>query len=154
MGFFLVWPVYQETSSMQLEIEEIKISVQEGEEYFAGLKSLSEKLGEYQDQLSVLDSILPEKIYLPQLYDFFPAECSRQGLLYQGMSHTFDSSENSKIKEILISLSISGSYSSFRSLLSYMQNSARFFSIEDIKLSSDQEGKFFSASLNIKTYSY
>ncbi len=154
IGFFLAWPAYQETSSMQLEIEEIKISIQEGEEYFAGLKSLSKKLEEYQDQLSVLDSALPEKIYLPQLYDFFPVICSRQGLLYQGMNYTFNPSEDSKIKEIPISLSVSGSYSSFKSFLSYLQNSARFFSIESINLSSDHEGKFFSASLNIKTYSY
>ena len=154
MGFFLVWPAYQEISSMQLEIEEIEISIQEGEEYFTGLKSLSRKLEEYQDQLSVLDSALPEKIYLPQLYNFFTEACSLQGLLYQGMSYTFSSSEDSKIKEILISLSVSGSYSSFRSLLSYIQNSARFFSIESIDLNSGQEGKFFSASLDIKTYSY
>ena len=154
IGFFLVWPVYQEISSMQLEIREIEIGIQEGEEYFAGLKSLSKKLEGYQDQLSVLDSALPEKIYLPQLYNFFPLVCSRQGLLYQRMSHTFNPSGDSKIKEIPISLNVSGSYSSFRNLLSYLQNSARFFSIEGIDLSSDQEGKFFSASLNIKTYSY
>lgn len=154
MGFFLVWPAYQEISSMQLEIEEIKISIQEGEEYFTDLKSLSKKLEQYQEQLSILDSALPRKIYLPQLYNFFPEICSRQGLLFQGMSYSFSPSEESRIQEIPITLNVSGSYSSFRNLLSYLENSVRFFSIESINLSSAQEGQLFSASLNIKTYSY
>lgn len=154
LGYFLVWPAYQEISSIQLEIEEIKIGLQEGEEYFAGLRSLSRKLEQYQDEISILDTALPKKVYLPLFYDFFPEVCSRQGLLYQGISVSFGGSEGEGIKEIPISLSVSGDYSSFRSLLSYFESSVRFFSIENVSLSSAQGGEFFSASLAIKTYSY
>lgn len=154
MGFFLVWPDYQEISSIQSEIKEIENSIQKGEEYFTNLKSLSEKLEQYQDQLSVVDSALPKKFYLPQFYDFFPQICSRHGLLFQEVNCSFNPSGESRVQEISITLNVSGSYSSFRSFLSYLENSVRFFSIESINLSSAQEGKPFSISLNLKTYSY
>ncbi len=139
---------------MELEIGEIKVSIQEGEEYYAGLRSLSEKMEQYQDQLSILDSALPKKVYLLQFYNFFPEICSRQGLLCQEMSYTSNPSEESRIQEIPISLSVSGSYSSFINFLNYLQDSVRFFSIESVSLGSSQEDEPFSASLNLKTYSY
>ena len=155
LGYFLVWPAYQEMANTQLEIEEIKVSIQKGEEYYAGLEALSKKMEEYGDQISILNSALPQKVYIPHFYDFFPEISSRHGLLFQGLTCDLGSSEEGAgIKEIPISLNVTGSYDSFESLLAYLESSVRFFSIESISLNADQEGELFSANLSIKTHSY
>lgn len=153
LGYFLIWPVYQEVARTQAEIEGIETDIQEGERYFAELKKTSEELEKYQDQISTVKSALPERFYPPHLYDFFQKITSRHGLLLGGMTHSIGSLGDSEIQQIQINLSISGSYSAIKNFLSYLQSSVRFFSIGNISISSEG-GEPFGCSLNISTYSY
>jgi len=155
LGFFLVWPAYQKMLSTQEEIEEIEASIQRGEAYYANLRSISEKLEDYQEQFKVIDSALPKKSYIPHLYDFFQKTCSRNGLTLEGIGHSVEGTkEREDIKEIGINLKVLGTYSSFKNYLDYLGKSVRFFSIRNITLAAPTEGEPFNFSISIKTFSY
>jgi Tfp pilus assembly protein PilO len=153
LGYFLIWPTYQEVASVQVEIEGVQFDIEEGEEYYNNLRKISERLEQYREQMSIMDSALPEKFYPPHLYDFFQSTCSRRGLILSGLGHSIGSSGNSKVKEISVGLNVSGDYATLKEFLSYLQSSVRFFSIGQLGLTSEGEEPF-SLNLNIKTYSY
>lgn len=154
IGFFLVWPKYQEIAVVRLEIEEAEASIQQEEEYFSNLRNLSERLNQYQDQFSVIESTLPGKFYLPHLFDFLQKTCSQNGLVLQEISSSVSSLGDTRIQEIHVSLRVLGSYSAFKDLLSSLESSVRLFGIESISFSSSEEGEPFAFSLEIKTHSY
>ena len=151
--FFLVWPKYQNLLTVQSEIGATKEKIQTADKRLAELKDISQRLKQYENQLKILDTALPNKFYLPQLHDFFQNLCPRYGLILEGINISVSSSEDNKIQEIAINLNVSGSYSSIKDFLSGLENSVRFFSIEKIGISSpEKENAPFKSSLNLKTY--
>jgi len=153
IGFFLINPKYQEMLAIRSEIGGVEISIEQGEAYYLNLRKTSEKLEQYQDQLSLIDSAFPEKVYLPHLYNFLKETCAENGLVFQGISSSFGSSKESRIQEISINLSVIGTYSFFKDFLSSLESSVRFFSVETISFSGGTEEPF-NFNLNIKTQSY
>ena len=153
IGFFLVWPEYQQLMLLQPDIERAKTELQEGERYFAEIENLHKELDKYKVEISIIDTILPEKVYIPHLYDFFQKTCSRNGLIMDGISHSVGSLEGLETKEINLNLAVIGDYEDFRSFLSSLESSVRFFGVKSLSFSSPGEGESFSFNLTVNTFS-
>lgn len=155
VGIFLWLPKYQNFSYLRGELKAIDDGLKEKEEHLSELRIVSEKLGEYSSQLSKIDSALPLEPLIPGLFNYFQNVSSANGLILENInSEEFSSLEGSPgIREIPFSLSVSGSYSSFKNLLSSLYFSARLIEVESVSFSSEEEGGF-QFDLEMKTYAY
>jgi|GEM_PF-4083886 len=154
IGYFLIWPAYQQFTTVQSEIVSVQERIQTADDNVAELKKTSERLKEYESQIKILDSALPAKFYLPHLHYFFEEICPKYGLILDSMSANLNPlSDLSNIKEIPITLSLSGSYSSLKEFVAYLENSVRFFALQNVSLSgSDLPEEPFSLNLSLKTF--
>jgi len=154
---FLLWPKYQGLRELSLIIQKKETELQSKRDYFAQLRKISQRLIEYKESLSRVDSALPEEPSLPSLFDYFQKTSSQTGLLLEDIvfGGVKDREKGSKIKEIYISLILSGSYSDFKNFLFAIEKSAKLIEVEKIMFSTPKEsGEPFSFGVNIKTYSY
>jgi len=153
IGFFLSWPEYQKLLTVQAEIGKTQEEVQTIDKRLEELNSASEKLKGYESQLKILDTALPDKFYMPHLYDFFEKICPQYGLILDGMNASVGTVNDFGVKEVKISLSLSGDYDSFKNFLAALENSVRFFSVENMSLTaSDKANAPFKFGLDLNTY--
>lgn len=155
-GFGFLWPKYQELSFNQLNIQDKKEEFQYKEKYFSDLNQIKTELGNYQVELSKINSALPDDSSLPSLFSFLQKATSQSGLILKGLSpfSTSLSEEISGLRKTHFSLSVAGSYTAFKNFLSILENSARIIEVENISFSSPKEGDLFSFNLRIKVFSY
>lgn len=153
LGVVLISPKYQDFALIRSQVEEREAELASREEYFASLGGVSEKLNQYQKQLAIIDSALPPEPSLPNLFNYFQKAASQNGLVLTGMTPAGTASANG-LRETRVILVMSGSYSSFKSLLSTLENSARIIEPESISFTSPEEEVFFTFNLRIKTHSY
>lgn len=153
----LIWPKYQELSIFEKQIEGKKTELELETTYFAHLQQVSQELKQYENQLSKIDSALPQTSFLPDLLNFIQKAASQSGLLLKEISPVkttqISSEETAQIKEVKLSLSLVGDYFSFKNFLSALETSARLIEVENISFSSPKEGPF-TFDLIIKVYSY
>lgn len=154
IGYFLLWPTYQKLTTAQSEIQSVQESIQSADSRLAELKKTSERLKQYENQLKILDSALPKKFYLPHLYNFFEEICPQKALTLNSMSATVNPlTGSSNIKEVPINLNVSGSYSSLKDFIDYLEKSVRFFALSNMTISGPgEEDQPFSLILNLKTF--
>jgi Tfp pilus assembly protein PilO len=157
--FFVSWPRYQELKNTQAKIAEKEVELQYKEQHFRDLTDAAKELTKYKEELLKIDSILPSDPSIPALFSFLQTAASQNGLTLEGLNLSAVSevsgSEGSGIKEISVSLNVSGSYPSLKSLLSTLEKTSRLIEVETISLSAPQEAdKPFSFNLAIKTHSY
>lgn len=156
IGIFLVWPNYLKFQNFQQQIKNKETELQYLEEYYQDLADLSEKLKGYQEELSKIDSALPESPDLPSFANFFQKTASENGLILKSLgSFSINPlAQKTEIKEISFSPELSGSYSSFKNFLKALEKSSRMIEVENISFSSPKEGEIFDFKLEIKTHSY
>ena len=153
--FLLIWPKYQNLSSLNKEISKKELEFQSQEEYFQNLKDISERLKEYQESLSKIDSALPSNPSLPELCNFLQKTSSQSGLSLKEISPSSIATGGEEIKESKVNLTLAGSYPSFKNFLSVLEKSARMIELEKISFSSPKkETESFDFDLIIKVYSY
>lgn len=151
---FLVWPEYKKIQPLTLQIKYIESDIKNQETYFSELKNVSSKIEkDYKNKISLIEYAFPKDPNLPLLYDFMIKTCSRNGLILTSLSNSVsEPSESKKQGSIALSFGVSGSYASFKNLVSSLEKSARIFNIDSISFSSPAEtNKPFDFSLNIKT---
>ncbi|MBM3257972.1 MAG: hypothetical protein FJZ05_02040, partial [Candidatus Nealsonbacteria bacterium] len=89
--------------------------------------------------------------------NFVQLACSQSGLVLESISPFTVAAVSSmtNVKEISMSLKVSGSYSALKSFLAVLEKSARLIEIEDISFSSPTNNQdLFSFSLKVKIHSY
>jgi len=169
IGFFLIWPKYQDLGDLKLEIEGKETELQYLEEYFSKLNQLSQELKKYEVQLSKIDFALPSdsSLALLSLINFLQKASSQNGLVFKefssfsiilpkpptGTPGPVEPEPPSNIKEIRLNFEVAGSYSALKNFLNTLEKSAKLIEIENISFSFGEE-EIFSFSLRIKTHSY
>ncbi|MBZ9571757.1 type 4a pilus biogenesis protein PilO [Patescibacteria group bacterium] len=169
LGFFIIWPKYQDLRDLKLEIKTRETELNYREEYFSDLNKISEELKKYEAELSKINDALPDDPSLPSLLNFLEKASSQNGLVFKKLgsfstvslkkpTRTATPSEQqplspSEIKETRLGFEVSGSYSALKNFLSTLEKSARLIEIETISFSFE-EGEIFSFALEIKTFSY
>lgn len=154
---FLILPKYQNLNIIQQNIKERNAELQNKEEYFTELYRVHDELENYEEELSKIDSALPSKLSMPSLFDFLQKASSQSGLFLQSISPIAKvaSEKNSNIFKNTFSITVAGSYGSFKNLLSVLEKSARLIEVENISFSSPAEtGSLFKFNLSLKVFSY
>jgi Tfp pilus assembly protein PilO len=155
--FILIfWPNVQELINIQKEVKTKRLEIQGKENYLRNLSEVKSKLDKHIEEVVVIDYALPDKPYLPSLFDHIQEISSESGLILSeiGISKTSPVEESSYFQETNISVDLTGSYSSLKDFLSSLEKSARLIRIENISFSSEEDDPFFSFSLMMKVYSY
>jgi Tfp pilus assembly protein PilO len=161
----LVYPQYQKLIFKKEIISKKEQEFKLYDDYVKNLKENSQKLEQYQKELSKIDQALPTAPYLPEILSYLTLNSGANGLLVKKFSFsiTEPKKETEKLpsktpslplfKEIKILLSLTGSYEGLKNFLSSLEKSARLFEVEKISLSLTKEG-LFVFDLAIKIYSY
>jgi len=149
-------PQYQQVQSLSSQVKIKKLEVQEKEQYFDDLQSASDKLNNYGAKLAKIDAALPPEPNIPGLFNFLQQEISQNGLILKNL--TLDGvsplGQSSDIQQIGFSLSLSGSYESFKNFLNSLRQNSRIFEVESIALTPPSKGDIFSFDIKIRTHSY
>ncbi|MBI2626168.1 MAG: type 4a pilus biogenesis protein PilO [Candidatus Nealsonbacteria bacterium] len=153
LGFFFVWPEYQDFQLIQTESAQKKTELDSKADYYDYFKKTWEGLEKYKDALSKVDNAIPQTYSLPSLFNYLQETAGESGLVLEDLNFRGIAGENTK--EISFGLQVSGSYNSFKSLLSSLENSIRIFKVKSVSFSSPKKGeKSFSFDLEVATYSY
>lgn len=155
LGVLVIWPKYQEFVGLGDRVEAKKSELQYNEEYFQELEEIKEKLEEKEEEVAKIDSALPQERSLPPLFDFIQEISSESGLIFKNLSPFAATylEESPAIRETRFTVTLSGSYSSFKSFLAALEKSARMIEAENISFSSEGEEPL-TFNLKLKVYSY
>jgi Tfp pilus assembly protein PilO len=154
LGFFVLWPKYQELKVVELNIDNQEIELKTKKEYLQMLEELKLELEKNAAELAKVDSALPTDPSVPSLFNYLQVAASQAGLILTEISpfSVADSSALAGLKEIGFNVKISGTYPSVKSFISTLERSARMIEVESISLSSSEEGSF-NFDLGLKTFS-
>ena len=163
LGIAVVFPKYQNLNLLQLKIKEKEAALQSEKEYFSSISEISEKLKQYEESLSKINSALAAEPGLPALFNFLQTAASQNGLVLKKIAPTMPSPLKEElvkegwsleIRETGINLTVTGSYPSFKNFLSTVEKTARMIEIESISFSAPEEAGPIDFNLRIKVYSY
>ena len=153
----VLWPKFQELKIVQKNVEEKRAELQTKEEYALKLSEIKTKLEEYGQELSKINSAIPDDPSLPSLFSYLQKASSESGLILMDISpFTISPSKDlTNLKEAVFSIKVSGSYPSFKNFLSALEKSARLIEAGNVSFSfSEEEGESFTFDLRLKAYSY
>lgn len=155
LGILVIWPKYQDFSDLGNRVGVKESELQYNEEYFRELDQIKEKLEEKAEEVSKIDSALPQEKSLPSIFDLIQGISSESGLIFQSLSPfaVSYSEEFPGIQETRFTVVLLGTYPSFKSFLSVLEKSARMIEAENISFSSEGEEPL-KFSLRLKVYSY
>ena len=161
IGFSL--PKYQNLKLLQSKVKEKETELQTERKYFSEVGEAKEKLKNFEQEISKINSALPPEPGLPSLGNFLQIAASQNGLVLKKImpSPAISLKEefikkgfSPEIKETGVNLTVSGDYPSFKNFLSNLEKTARMIEIESISFSSPEEETAIDFNLRIKIYSY
>lgn len=148
--FLIVWPRYYKFLELRAGVSELEKMVASYQEYFKEIENDFAQVKEKEERVRKVQSALPLDPQLPETLDFLQKVASESGLLLTKFSFNLKKSENSNVRELKISLSLSGPYENFKSFLKKVENSSRLFEIENISISSSGKALLnFDLSLKV-----
>lgn len=163
-GGTLLLPKFQEfqVENKELEGKNNKLAYQQ--EYFLKLQNVETEIKKYQPELAKIDVALPNDPSMPSLFDYFQKITSQSGLVVNSMGNftVSNSSQYPGLKEVGLSLDVSGPYESLKNFLTVLEKSSRLIDVERISFGSSAGGQgvknqpqdIFVFGLAIKVYSY
>jgi Tfp pilus assembly protein PilO len=112
-----------------------------------------------------VDSALPSDPELGSLVYYMQDQASKSGLVLRSLflSKVSGSAAKNTVKDLTFSLNLTGNYASLSQLISYLENSARIFEIENINFGSGDttrdtsqfaQDKIFNFTIQVKTHTY
>jgi type IV pilus assembly protein PilO len=164
-GYFIIWPKYQEFKQKKQEVEFTDEEFRAKEEYLLNIENNLKELSKYEEEVSKIDSALPSDPSIAALMNYFQKESSQNGLIMKkiDVSGLFTGAEaQSKIQKMPFSITVSGSYDSFKNFVLAVYKNTRLIEIKSIEFSglSEKTEKglkvkdLFDFSLEVETQSY
>ena len=158
---FILFPQYKNLQNLRKDIEKTNIELKYKEEYFSGLRVVSSELDKYKEPISKIDSALPSPVSLPALYELMQKISAQSGMILQGIGSSQAISQETGIKEVAVSLSLEGSYSSLKELVGLLENSSRLFEVDSLSIEGSGEkedgkegGRLMQSSLIVRARGY
>jgi Tfp pilus assembly protein PilO len=150
--FFIIHPKQKTLSDLNFELSQKRLELESFDQYFKDISNIYEKLNQYQDQISKIDSTLPEDPSFVEVFYFIQKTASQNGMILDGF--TFPNlTQQENLKKWSSNLRIRGDYASFKNFLSVLEKSVRMFNVEKIHFYSTKD-KILSFDLTISFYSY
>jgi Tfp pilus assembly protein PilO len=152
LGVVLIYPKYQDMVIIRSQVKARENELRSRQEYLVNLAQVSEKLKEYEEQLGIIDSALPLGPSLPLFFDYLQKTASQNGLILTGMTHS-PTGSGEGIKTTSVSLTVTGSYSSFKEFIGVLEKSSRMIEIGAFSFSAPED-EIYDFNLSIRVHSY
>jgi len=149
--FLFISPKKTSLSILNSELSQKRQEFETSDKYFQEVLKTSEKLKNYQEEISKIDSALPDDPSIPSLFNFLQKSSSQSGLLLENIG-SISVKEEGKLKKWTTTLKLKGGYSSLKNFISILEKSARLIKVEKTSISS--EGESLSFNLTISVFSY
>jgi len=163
IAFFLVVPEYKMFKKLQAELAEKVAEFNAKHDYYSAVDKAYFELQSRKNDIKKVDIALPEDRNLNELVYFLQKTAKENGLVAKNLflsppsSFTKKDQKNKKIvgdvKEIVLSMDLSGDYSSLKNFIISLEKSARIFEVIRISFGSAPNPPY-KFSIQIKTYSY
>ncbi len=152
----ILWPNFQDLKIIQKKVQEKRIELETKEDYLLKLNQDKAKLEEYEEELSKINSALPDSPSPASLFNYLQVVSSESGLILEkiGSFGTSPPGDLLDIQETNFSIGVVGTYASFKDFLLALEKSARLIKVENISSSFAREESLFVFNLRIKVYSY
>lgn len=157
---FLWWPQYQEFQNKNTEIAGRDEEIRQKQERLSGLEDISAKLSEYTSEIAKINSALPADPSITAMFSFIQKKASENGLILSNIDiggiYSLKAGEE-RIQKMPFSISVSGSYPSFKNFLSSLYKNSSLVKVKSISFSSPPEekgGSLFIFNLNLETRAY
>jgi len=140
-GYFLVWPKYQEFDNLKKEFEIKDEQLKEKQNYNSELDILAESLKQHSEKIAKINTALPDQPSVAALYYFIKELDSETGLDFEdiNISTLFASKKQTSTgrsyDDMSFSVSMSGSYSEFKTFLKSLYLNSRIVEIQSLKFS-------------------
>jgi len=169
IGFFLLWPKYQKFNELRVNLGNKELELQYVQDYYAKNEKLFEDLQEYQGQISKIELALPDDSSFAaiSLINFIGNASSKSNLNLKELKSFSVTSPtplaqtsgapaqpSSKIKNILVDFTVSGSYFNLKNFIDALENSAKIIEVENLSFKTEKEEAAPSIDLKVKTFSY
>jgi len=168
--FFLLWPEIQKYRDLNLSVKIKDIQIENQDKYFSQIKNKAEKLKSYEEEISKIDSALPDDPGIPSVLEFVVQTANENGMQLTEIANTSIASAqkatgnqatqepgviNNKLKEASIEFKILGEYSALKNFIATLEKNARLIELNTINFSSEgtEKGALPSFLIKIKTYS-
>lgn len=161
--FFLVYPEYRTFKILQRDLGE-KIAEFNAEfDYYSAIDRLYFELNANQDNIQKIDDALPgsEDSALGEIIYFLQGSAKDNALIIKNLflsqssliSNGNSATQGGRVRDIIFTMDLLGSYSSLGNFLFSLENSSRIFEIASISFGSAAKPPY-TFSLQIKTHSY
>jgi len=155
LGIFILMPKYQDYKNLERQVNETNTQLRDKENYYSDIENNSQELANYRDALMKVNSALPDDPFLPSLFRFLGNQASQSGLVMKEVraGQVQSNPEGSNVIVVPVSISLSGTYPSFKSFLESVEKSSRLIEVENISIKPGQQ-KNLDFTLSIKTQYY
>ena len=152
-GIFLWWPQYEKFREVKAELEVKKIELEQKRAYFADLAAISDKLGDYKEQIARLNDAFPAEISFPDLFNYMQRTVAENGLVLKSLGSSGGArgvATPGEPQSFSFPVSLEGPYSNFKNFLSVLFQNSRLIDVDSLGFSAPAEGKAdFSWTLNL-----
>lgn len=156
VGVMVIYPNYKKLMAVKSQIEQSELEIRQEEEYFKKLAEIKEELDQDKENILKIGASLPNNPGMPAFLNFLQKTADRAGVTVSNISPftVGAASINSSFNEVKMSLTVMGSYQSFKEFLSFLEKSSRMVEVETVSFSADPKDSASSFNLSIKIYSY
>jgi len=151
--FFFISPLKNSVDALTSQLRQKRLEYQTLEQYFQEIENILEKLSEYSEEISKIDTALPEDPSLPHLFDFLYRASMLSGVLLESVDNPSLKTEGD-LKKWTTTLTLKGEYSSFKDFISVIEKSARLIKVENISITQTKETPSLSFKVTISVFSY
>lgn len=144
--FLLDLPTYNKVAFSRNEVKTYENLLEERKGILAKVDQLKQVYEDRKDEINKISYLLPSGKDLPGLIVQFEALTSENGLVLEKLDFSEDSKDD-------VSLSVSGTYQSFKSFLRALELNIRLMDIKSINFSpSEDGGLMFNFNIKLKVY--
>ncbi len=131
---WLLIPKYKEFRETRYELGRVEAEYSSKYEYYSEISKIFSELQKNEEGVKKIEDALPEKTKISDLMYFLQKKSSENGLIVRNLYLTkiSDTGTKSKIKEIVFTIDLMGTYSSLKNFLLGVENSARLFEVNNI----------------------
>jgi Tfp pilus assembly protein PilO len=171
LGFFLVYPKYNEFQGIEQQKEEKIAEMKNRREYYADLGLVAADLDRYRDNFKKIDTALPDKPDAPAVMSFIQAAAMQSGLVLKGVDYVGADNmspsalgarsalaaeqvdpaaeeASAGLQNYRVAVKLAGSYASFKNFLSAINRSSRLIAVDSVGVASVPESEGGSQSGN------
>jgi len=131
----LVWPKYQEYSSLKTEVKAIEARVESSERTLAQLKETQKKAVLHQEDFAKIGRAIPKDAGLPVLYEYVQQLGASSGLVLGSLEGKPPKGSPSEIGVIVFTAQFTGSYDALKNFLDAVKKSERIFNVRTLDVS-------------------